>query len=346
MDETTARRWSGELAELWGRERHQMVEFLLSLARFHERKGWVPLGYSSLFTYLHDELGMSKGAAYYRQCVAVLLVKVPEVTPPLRDGRLCLTAVVELSKVLTRENYAELLPRFFHRSKREAKELSAALRPREAPPERDAILEVQPVEPTASATLLIAPDRPAPTQPSAPPERPRDEAEPMTAALSRLHVTVSKAFLAQLEQAKVALSHKFPRGGLEEVLGEGLRLILREHARRKALTERPRPPSKGKSSSATISAAARRAVFLRDQGRCQWPLAAGGICASTHRIEIDHIHAKALGGASTPDNLRLLCRVHNDLAAQRTFGEAWMERYKTKSREATPPPPSRDARSP
>jgi hypothetical protein len=37
--------------------------------------------------------------------------------------------VVELSKVITPENRAEVVPRFFHTSKREAQEIRAALLP-------------------------------------------------------------------------------------------------------------------------------------------------------------------------------------------------------------------------
>jgi hypothetical protein len=41
--------------------------------------------------------------------------------------------VVELAKVLTPENEAEVLPRFFHRSKAEAKAVTAELRPQPVP---------------------------------------------------------------------------------------------------------------------------------------------------------------------------------------------------------------------
>jgi hypothetical protein len=64
---------------------------------------------------------------------AQLIQRHPEVVEPLRGGRLCLTTVVELSKVLTVQNVAEVLPRFFHLSKQEAKEVSAEVKPVRAP---------------------------------------------------------------------------------------------------------------------------------------------------------------------------------------------------------------------
>jgi hypothetical protein len=43
------------------------------------------------------------------------------VLEPIRDGRLCLTTVFELSKVITGENASEVLPRFFGTSRRDAR---------------------------------------------------------------------------------------------------------------------------------------------------------------------------------------------------------------------------------
>ncbi len=42
---------------------------------------------------------------------------------------------------------------------------------------------------------------------------------------------------------------------------------------------------------------------------------------------LDHRLARARGGPPTPENLRCLCRIHNDLAARELYGDAWMDRY-------------------
>jgi hypothetical protein len=117
-----ARDLSARLSELLRLEHGAMADFLVALADFDRRRLWVELGYPSLFYFLHRELGLSKGAAYYRKTAAELVQRFPEVIPPLRDGRLCITSIVELGKVLTAENRDEVLPQFFHRSKREARE--------------------------------------------------------------------------------------------------------------------------------------------------------------------------------------------------------------------------------
>jgi 5-methylcytosine-specific restriction endonuclease McrA len=146
-------------------------------------------------------------------------------------------------------------------------------------------------------------------------------------------VTVSRRFLDKLEKARAALSHSHPDAGVEEILEAGLDLVLAARARRKGAArrplERPRPSRPGH-----VPARVRREVWARDQGRCQWPVsgAAGGICGSTLRVEIDHVLPRARGGPSTAEGTRLLCRVHNDLAARLAFGDRWMDRYTGRGR--------------
>ena len=135
---TNARELSNRLAELLSKERHALAEFLVALADFDEQRLWRNLGHASLFDFLHRELGLSTGSAFYRKTGAMLVQKFPEIVEPLRDGRLCLTTVVELAKVLTRENLPEVLPRFFHLSKQAAKEVAVEIKP-EAAPQREVV---------------------------------------------------------------------------------------------------------------------------------------------------------------------------------------------------------------
>jgi hypothetical protein len=87
------------------------------------------------------------------------------------------------------------------------------------------------------------------------------------------------------------------------------------------------PPHRRTGARAAIRAAVKRAVWVRDQGRCSWPLDRGGCCGSTHRLELDHIVPWADWGGETEANLRLTCAAHNRLAARGAFGERVMGRY-------------------
>jgi 5-methylcytosine-specific restriction endonuclease McrA len=344
----TARDLADRLASLLRREQGALADFLLALADFDRRRMWEPLGYPGLFLFLHRHLGMSKGAAHYRKTAAELIQRVPEMVEPLRAGTLCITSIIELAKVLTPENREEVLPRFLHCSRREAQAVSAELAPTEAPPHRTVVTALPAVAarpadgqpsillPRASSTSAapcaggesgstIEPEvRPAPTP------APRSDAQPLTADLRRLHVTVSKRFMDKLEAARDALSHSHCGADVETILEAGLDLVIERAARRKGLVKRPRAQAKPVADDRDprqVPAAVRREVFLRDGGRCCWPTADGGICGSTHRVELDHIIPVARGGKSTFANLRVLCHAHNALAARQVYGTAWMARF-------------------
>ena len=68
-----------------------------------------------------------------------MIRRFPEVDEPIRDGRLCITTVGELAKVMTEENRAEVLPRFFGCSREEARQLVAEMLPAEVVPRRTVV---------------------------------------------------------------------------------------------------------------------------------------------------------------------------------------------------------------
>jgi hypothetical protein len=234
---TTAREESARLTDLLRCERHALAEFIVALATFDERRVWAELGHTSLFWFLHRELGLSKSAAFYRKTAAELVQRFPDVVAPLRDGRLCLSSVAELAKVITPENRAEIMPRFFTLSKAEAREIVAELLPADAPPLRDAVTVV--AAPASDEALAFGSgDALLATSPSAPPSRgspanllransaapdeasprapvskpPAFDVEPLTADLRRLHITVSRRLLEKLDAAGAVLSHSHPVG--------------------------------------------------------------------------------------------------------------------------------------
>jgi hypothetical protein len=162
-------------------------------------------------------------------------------------------------------------------------------------------------------------------------EPPRSAARPLTADLRRLHVTVTKRFMEKVEAARDALSHSHPGADVEQILEAGLDLLLERAAKRKGLVKRPRSqpsPDAEDRNPRQVPAAVRREVFLRDDGRCQWPTDGGGICGSTHRVELDHLVPVGRGGRPTVANLRVLCATHNALAARQLYGEAFMKRFR------------------
>jgi 5-methylcytosine-specific restriction endonuclease McrA len=357
-----AREFKKHLVELLRREHHAMADFILALATFDREKRWRELEYASLFSFLRSGLGLSAGAAQYRKTAAELVQRYPQVEDALRQGKLCLSSVVELAKVLTPGNVSDVLPRFFGLSRREAAEVAVSIRPVESPPLREVVTVSQSVTPRSTARSDQRPD--APTEDAgAPPLRPAEAGrrtndllpfetavsavaphpgpmerpstiEPLDGTRARLHITVSRRLLAKLEAAKAALSHSHPGASSEEVLEAALDLLLTQRAKRKGLVEKPRKTASAPVRSETIPAAVKREVWTRAGGRCEWRLDSGGVCGSTLRLELDHITPRALGGPSTADNLRVSCRVHNLLAARQAFGDQWMDRFTRPARSA------------
>jgi hypothetical protein len=171
---------------------------------------------------------------------------------------------------------------------------------------------------------------------------PRSAAAPLTADLRRLHVTVSKRFMEKLEAARDALSHSHPGADVETLLEEGLDLLLERAARRRGLVKKPRARKSRPSDSERVNpryvpAEVSREVFLRDDGRCRWKTADGGICGSTHRVQLDHVVPAARGGRSTVANLRILCAFHNDLAAREAYSDCWMDQFTRQTKRPTSP---------
>ncbi|WP_041450455.1 HNH endonuclease [Anaeromyxobacter dehalogenans] len=346
-------------------ERHAMAEFLVALAEFDRRALWRERGHTSLFSFLRRELGLSAGAAQYRKTAAELIRRYPAVESGLRDGKLCLSSVCELAKVVTTENCAEVLPRFYGLSSRDAAEVAASIRPVANPPRREVVVPVRAVSapaigtaPAAEPILFRAPELNVPSrvEAAAHSESARSEAlvesarsEPvelravsaapkpstvdwLDSDQARMHLTVSKAFLKKLDAARDALSHSMPGASRENVLEAALDLLIAERGRRKGLTAKPRKDPRPSTRPDHVPAHVRREVWARDGGRCTFVLASGATCGATHRLELDHLVPRARGGASTADNLRIRCRGHNLEEARRILGDTLMDAYAPRAR--------------
>jgi len=299
-----AREWSLRHAELLRRERGALADLLLSLAEFDRQALYRDLGFATLFDYLHRELRLSRGSAHYRQAATRLVVRFPEIVEPLRDGRLCLTTVIVLARVMTESNRHEVLPRFFGLSRQEAEQVAVEIRPVEVVPRRTVVTGV-PAAPQVTAHVKEYSRSIVELVPA------RTLVEPLTSRETRMHVTVSPEFLALLKKAKAGQSHVQPGATDEQVLTAALELLIAQQEKRRASV----PPR------------VKREVRKRDGAKCTWPLASGGVCGSDLRVEVDHVIPRGKGGPSTTDNCRLLCRPHNLEAARQAYGDELLDLF-------------------
>jgi len=73
MDTTESRSFAARRADLVRNEQHAMADFLVALADFDRQRGWIELGHSGLFAFLHREMGLSKSASFSRMTAAGLI---------------------------------------------------------------------------------------------------------------------------------------------------------------------------------------------------------------------------------------------------------------------------------
>ena len=305
------------LYELRRRERGLLVEFLWYLAELEQRNELLAMGFSSAFVFCTDYLGLSKGAAYRRTKGAELLVRFPLAAEYLQDGRLCLSGLVLLRDVLEGDGRV-VLDRAAGKSEDDVKVLVASLRPQESPGDLFRRLpnvnqvQVPPKPPVDNSAIVN--DVQVPPKP--PVDKSRGRIEPISAERRVLRVTVGKGFADDLAKVRAALSHQIPDGNLEEVLHACLKQMLA------AVEKRRKGTGKGREGSTTgryVPVDDRRAVWERDGESCAYVSPDGRRCGSNHQLELHHIDPFAKGGATTAENLMVVCRRHNAFHAARDF---------------------------
>lgn len=143
----------------------------------------------------------------------------------------------------------------------------------------------------------------------------------------RVQFTATAEFCDKLRLAQDLLRHQIPDGDLAEILDRALAVLLEALARERfATSDRPRKrgaDQSGRSATGTrhISAEVKRAVWLRDGGRCAFVGHSGRRCNTRGFLEFHHIVPYAEGGEATVKNIELRCRAHNQYEAALHFGE-------------------------
>ena len=99
------------------------------------------------------------------------------------------------------------------------------------------------------------------------------------------------------------------------------------------------PTTSGPHNSRHVPAAVRSAVWLRDEARGTFVDARGVRCRATAALQLHHERPFARGGPATPENIRLRCRAHNELAAEQDFRRDFM--HSRKHRPTRPDTPAR-----
>jgi hypothetical protein len=331
-------------------EREATADLIARLAELYGRRLHERAGFSSLFTYCTGALHFSESEAYDRMTAAKMVRRYPTVLRLLSSGQIKLTTVRLLAPHLTRPNHDELLAAACGKSKREVQELLAQRSPqpdvaRSVRKLRDPRIAVAvptgPVLGAAASRVEVGvggqpEDRAARTVASGgdgivagaairvpTPTSPPPPVQPL--APDRYHVsfTATAATRAQLELAQDLLRHAIPNGDPAQIFARALDVLVEDLVKRKfAATPAPRASRGRAEGSRHIPADVKRAVFVRDLGRCAFVGASGRICGERGLVEFHHVSPYAAGGPATVDNIAMRCRAHNAYEAELFHGPA------------------------
>ena len=329
-------------------ERGATAEVLASIAEVDARRLYAPAGYASMYLYCVHELHLSEQAAYRRILAARTARQFSAIFAAIAEGRLHLSAVTLLAPYLTADTAEGLLAAATHKTKAQIEQLLAERFPRADMPARvQAIAPFPATEQLAPESLGAAPGPSAPGCVGAPPVRlfpgivgtpaeppapvsvapaPRPRVAPLSPDRFGVQFTMGQSMHGKLQEAQELLGHQVPSGDIAAVLELALDALIGKLKKAKfAATDRPRPGRRRSLEGGRhIPADVRRAVWERDGGQCTYVSDAGHRCDARKGLEFDHLDPVARGGHAAVGRIRLRCRAHNQLEAERVFGTEFM----------------------
>lgn len=322
------------LAALARHQRDSTVLLVAHLAELDTRDVHLREGHGSLFAFCRSALALSEQDAYNLTQAARAARRFPVVLERLADASLNLTTLRLLAPHLTADNHACVLESAGGKTKPQVEEIVARLLPR---PDQPPSIRRLP-EPKAAAPLPPGPGTGAEAAlPARAPVR-YGVTVPLSPDRYRMQLTIGADTLEKLRLAKDMLRHAIPSGDEAAVVDRALTALLAELARRKfAAADHPRPSREPAPGSRHIPADVKRAVWLRDLGRCAFVGSSGRRCDERAFLEFHHVRPYAAGGEATVANIQLRCRTHNDYEARVHFG--WDGRHEREGtvREAPAP---------
>src|SRR4029453_18015284 len=301
------------LAALLGDSRRVGADPGAPIGEVDERRLYAREASPSMFRYCTDVLHLSEAEAGLRITVARAAREPPAILAMLGGGRLHLSGIALLAPHLTPKNAAAVLERAAHRSKREIEELVAELDPQ---PDVPAVIRKLPVAalaapPTETATSAVpAPSVAAATFPAAfalaMKHRPdgvastatsRAVIQPLAPARYKVQFTASLELREKLERLQKLMSADLA-AVIERAVSEKLERL---ETKRFGLAKAPRKaaarpaPAAGPSPRVTpiprpqpqtryLPMSLRRAVYVRDEGRCRYTNAKGWRCPERDRL--------------------------------------------------------------
>lgn len=306
-------------------EQNLTLEVIELIREVNQRRLYLQLGFASLFDFVTKDLGYEPASAMRRIQAARMVSELPEVKNKIESGSLSLSVVSQVQSFFKKEETAK------------GEKLS-----KEQKLEILSLVENKSTREAEKELVKISPET----------VRKAESQREITQNLTELKLIIDNDLKQQLDELRLLLSHQNPNlsyvdlirlmaekvrknlpGTSDEKLkknleaqrvksSQGTQSIRKAQSTTYAAAKRTKTllpaPEWGsaklnQSRSRYISLAVRKYIWKRDNGCCQYKEPnSGRICQSRYQIQIDHIQRFSEGGGHQPENLRLLCRLHNN----------------------------------
>jgi 5-methylcytosine-specific restriction endonuclease McrA len=278
------------------RDRQSLAMFLVYLGEFDAQQLYLPEAYPSMYAYCRSAMGLAHDAATRRIHAARYARRHPVLIEAIADGRIELSTSGLLGPHMNEGNAEALVALATGKS---CVEIRQAL-------ERELGLNRVPCCDESGNQL-------------------GSNRVPQGAKRHELRGLLSPEVQELLDRAHDGLSHTVGFEDSQEVLKRALTLLVEQIERERfAATDAPRERTSD-GDGRYVPAEIRRAVCERDDDQCTFVGDNGRRCESRALIEFDHRVPLAKGGETTVENVRLLCRPHNQFEAKREFGPALIQ---------------------
>lgn len=331
-----------ETKALLKRESDCIAQVLARLAVIDDRRLFAEVGYSSMYEFCLQELGLTERAALNRLTAARIAFAHPLLFDALADGRISMSTIFQLSCHLRVAPADELVAGVAHLSRAQAQ---AWLAERFAKPPLPTRIESVTTDrrrrsmDDGSTMGLFDESNPVQHPPGgAAPANSQESTgskEPLPARAQVIpcreervayQFTVDRSTHELFLKARALLGNEVAPGDVANVMAHALRALVREREKsRHGLHSSTRGPAPTTPKGRYVPARLRAIVFRRDGGRCAYVSVTGKRCECRRALQYDHIVPLAQGGQTNVRNLRLLCPAHNQFEADRRLGRAFMD---------------------
>ncbi len=284
------------------KENELSAQILRNLQMIYDQKIHLEMGYSGMFTFCVEELGMCAATAQ-RRCDALKISQfVPDLAVKIENGDIALSRISQVAKFVRQES--KVTGRTF--GKQEIQELVNQVQSKTSDYECQKHLMAQSELPQSPI---------------------KDQRKLVSGGRTVLQFEVDSEFQELLEQVKNLESHKGPKK-----LGEFLKDLLKEHLQRKHPAYKKLKKSEvtaqptlnfdtvrlsRESRSRHVPNKVRQTIWQRDKSCTYVDPTSQKRCGSTFRLQLEHIVPFAFGGEHTLTNVTLRCQSHNLLAAEK-----------------------------